>query len=498
MNFTFGFGESNAPTPTSGLGAMLGMFSTFSEVWNEPANDEGEDFSSVESSLDIPSIILRRQSLGGVSEISANSESYSMDVTSEGDEETTSTISSIPSSPASSAQRTNSSNSRLLRDDPNDTCCDDEEDTSQQELLRLPECLRVQHPGVHEDFREEKSILELRSCNSLPFSVGLEGSGGQESTSAQNPDIVSEADSAHCLPSPTLVEEEFPHGMATICVGRLLKTGGDDSISESSESQTSNAFKSELVEDATKLLDLRDCIPLPVLSDDFVGAYTQDESLPVGDDSQFLFDALHHDETPAIDEAIELFSNEVALADYHEYLLDDLNPTLDHSLWLLTLSMTCDSNQELFGDATLPGYLSDEAMEPHFPSANNNLPSDSRADSLIPVLQEQGTAVPGRASSPTNRVKDIADAVGTSQTFSADIPHDPSIEESQRDTQPPGDDEIQQLRIRVEQLSQEKTALERLLASADEQRIHLLEENERLEELNLSLKAFIECSGLQL
>jgi hypothetical protein len=502
LNFSFGLGESNIPSPTVGLSAMLGMFSTFSEAWKEPANDDCEDLSSVENSMDVPSIIVPRQSLGGVSEISANSTTYSLDVTSESEEETTSTISSMLSSRVSSAQRSNSSNGRLLQDSNNDTFCDDEEATSQQKLLHLPEYLRVQQSVVQEDIHKEDKILQIRSSNNMSSSIALNHSGGKERAPSPIPDLVPETDSSQCLLSPTSIEEEFPHGVATLCVGCLLKSGGDDSISETSESQTSSLFNSELVEESTELLHLPDSMPLPTFSDDIFSANPQDESLMMGDDSQLMLDTIHKltsdDETPAIDEAIELFSNEIPLVDYHENLLDDLNPTLDHSLWLLTLSMNGEDNEELDVDLTLPGYLSDEAMQPPIFRTKSLPSSESITNSLTPALKEQGIAASSGASSSTCKVTEMADQVGTYKIIGADIPRDPTDDFQRSDSPTPSDDEILQLRIQVKQLSKEKTELGHLLASLDEERIRLLVENERLERENVSLKAVAEGLAHQL
>lgn len=351
-------GNVDGTTPSSAtLSTLLGVFSTFADVWVQPALDETASTEGVE---DIPSSVLvrPRESLGGVSEISDGSASISLDESSDLDDEESSRSSSsdsmMSSLGSSTAQSQPSATTDVLSIGGSDRIDREEEEDDNDTLLQLPEGLRLPSRAMEAATPRKELQEEMR----------IPSEQGELSTTA----LLSPPQ------MPSVVMEQYQHGMPSICVGRLLQGADDDS----SEDMSTSTLKSELEKymhsifspaDPASPCDELDSRNLTALH----ASFFEDEDPRctidgIVDDSILMSDEqlLQHmpafDETPAIDEALRMFSTEefdsVALfADSSEGMDDSIFSIVSDPL-LQLVQLNC-----AFLDETQRNLLSDNPGE---------------------------------------------------------------------------------------------------------------------------------------
>jgi hypothetical protein len=351
----FETGNADGATPSAAtLTTLLGVFSTFAEVWGQPALD---DTASAESVEDVPlSVLVRpRESLGGVSEISDGSASISLDESSEADEDESSASSasseSVMSSLGSStAQSHPSTTADVLSIGGSDMTDREEEEDDIEKLLQLPDGLRLPSRALKAATPRKESQDET----SVPA----------EQVETSTSDLLSPPQ------SPSLVMEQYQHGLPSLCVGRLLRGADDDS----SEDMSTSTNKSELERymhsifsptDLAFSCDELDTRNRTALFDDEDPRCTNDG---IVDDSILMSDEQLRqqipacEETPAIDEALRMFSTE----DFDSVaLFADLSDELDDSIFSVVsdpLLQLVQSNCA-FLDETQRQLLSDQPQE---------------------------------------------------------------------------------------------------------------------------------------
>jgi hypothetical protein len=353
--------NADGTTPSSAtMTTLLGVFSTFADVWVQPALDETASTESVE---DIPSSVLvrPRESLGGVSEISDGSASLSLDESSELDTEdesssSTSTGSVMSSLGSSTAQSQPSATPDVLSIGGSDIIDREEEEDDNETLLQLPEGLRLPSRAMNaatprKELQEDMQVLTEQ--------------GVLSTTALLSPPQM-----------PSVVMEQYQRGMPSICVGRLL-VGADD---DSSEDMSTSTLKSELEKYMHSIFSPADraspCDELDSRNLTALHAPFYDDDDPrctidgIVDDSILLSDEqlLQHmpafDETPAIDEALRMFSTE----DFDSVaLFADLSDGMDDSIFSVVsdpLLQLVQSNCA-FLDETQRKLLSDHPEEMH-------------------------------------------------------------------------------------------------------------------------------------